>query len=324
VLFEIGLRLKQNYLRHQAYAVLALSFVRIFFANLNWFDGDLPHPRGSMSPALYTVIPLIAAFAYVYERTQSSALATRFDRFAGTLAAWAGLIAAGSLLYTELRADWVVLGWTLLAIATLALAAGLKRSLFIAQAYVALGAAVMRGLFALFIATPAEGFYNGRSFMLGLTSALLLLSLPVAFYVRRNYSALSSRPEVEGRSGETAAFGPASGLESILYRPEQPFFFAPLALLTLLLYVQLHGGMITIGWVALGLAAFLFALTVKERSYRLSGLGLLLLGVAKILLWDVWQAPPAERYLTLIIMGAALLLVSFLYSRYRETLLKFL
>jgi len=91
-----------------------------------------------------------------------------------------------------------------------------------------------------------------------------------------------------------------------------------------LLYVQLHGALITIGWVALGVLTFLFALTVKQRSYRLAGLGLLLLGVAKILTWDVWHAPPTERYLTLIIMGAALLLVSFLYSRYRETLLKFL
>jgi uncharacterized membrane protein len=77
-------------------------------------------------------------------------------------------------------------------------------------------------------------------------------------------------------------------------------------------------------WVALGVLTFLFALAVRERSYRLSGLTLLLLGVAKVLLWDVWHVPANERYLTLIIMGAALLLVSFLYSRYRETLLKLL
>jgi uncharacterized membrane protein len=113
-------------------------------------------------------------------------------------------------------------------------------------------------------------------------------------------------------------------LTAILHRPEQPWFFVPLALLTLLFFVQLHGALISISWVGLGVLTFLFALTVSQRSYRLAGLGLLLLGVAKVLTWDVWKAAPTERYLTLIIMGAALLLVSFLYSRYHETLLKFL
>jgi hypothetical protein len=329
VLFELGIRFDRSYLRHQGYVVLAFSFIRIFFANLNWYDGYLPHPHGTLSPALYTVIPLVAAFAYVYERTQSSAVANEFDRLVGALFAWAGLIAAGSLLYTELRADWVILGWTLLSIATLAIAAALKRSLFVAQSYVALAAVLLRGLFVLFLATPASGFYNSRPFTIGLTCALLLLTLTIAFYLRRHYVSRiegSSRPESE-RSADVAERPTSSAATDpalILRHPEQPFFFAPLTLLTLLLYVQLHGGLITIGWVALGLATFLFALTVSQRSYRLSGLGLLLLGVAKILLWDVWQAPPAERYLTLIIMGAALLLVSFLYSRYRETLLKFL
>jgi uncharacterized membrane protein len=82
--------------------------------------------------------------------------------------------------------------------------------------------------------------------------------------------------------------------------------------------------MITIGWSAQGVLVFLFALTVKERSYRLAGLALLLLGVAKILTVDIWHANPSDRYITLIVMGAALLSVSFLYSRYRETLLRFL
>jgi hypothetical protein len=38
----------------------------------------------------------------------------------------------------------------------------------------------------------------------------------------------------------------------------------------------------------------------------------------------VWHANPTDRYITLIVIGASLLLVSFLYSRYKETLLKLL
>lgn len=307
VLFEVGLRARKSYLRQQAFALLAAGFVRVLVANLNWVSGDLPHPAGTLSPAVYTVVPLIAVFAWVYERAQRSEEATAFDKLAGTLAAWGGLIAAGSLLYTEVRAEWVMVAWTLMAIAVLALAAALKREMFVAQAFVVLAGVLVRGLGVLFLETPAAGFVHSRWFTVGMSCALLLAALPVAFAVRRHAEGLSS-----------------DVLAPLLRRPEQPFFFVPLLLLTLLLYVQLSGGAITMGWVGLGLATFLFALAVKERSYRLSGLGLLLLGVAKVLAWDVWHAPPAERYLTLILMGAALLLVSFLYSRYKETLLKLL
>jgi uncharacterized membrane protein len=82
--------------------------------------------------------------------------------------------------------------------------------------------------------------------------------------------------------------------------------------------------MITVAWSALGIATFLFALLVQERTFRLAGLGLLLLGVGKILLIDMWKLAPTDRYITLIVTGAALLLVSFLYTRYREAILKLL
>ncbi|MGO9345194.1 MAG: DUF2339 domain-containing protein [Terriglobales bacterium] len=54
------------------------------------------------------------------------------------------------------------------------------------------------------------------------------------------------------------------------------------------------------------------------------GLGLLLLCVGKILSVDVWRLDPRDRYLTFIVLGAALLLVSFLYTRNREALRQYL
>jgi hypothetical protein len=46
--------------------------------------------------------------------------------------------------------------------------------------------------------------------------------------------------------------------------------------------------------------------------------------VGKILLVDVWGIDPRDRYLTFIVLGAALLLVSFLYTRNREALRQYL
>ena len=315
VLFELGILFRKDFLRHQSYALLAAAFVRIFFANMN-----VPAEHHGLSPSVYTVVPLIAAFSWVYERSRS--LDARFERIAGAIFDTCGLIALTTLLYFELQPDWVILGWTLIAVAVLALAALKKRRLFIAQALALLVPVAARGIFYHLFSTPAleATFFTSRWYTIGVTCAMLLLSLPLAFMLRRYFGA-PLQPEGVGRSADTPVF---VSLNAILHRPEQPWFFTPLALLTLLLFVQLTGARITIGWSALGVLTFLFALTVKQRSYRLAGLGLLLLGVAKILTWDVWHAQPTERYLTLIIMGAALLLVSFLYSRYRETLLKFL
>jgi len=324
LLFELGVTFRKSFLRHQAYALLAGAFVRIFFANLN-----VPAPHGGISPSLYTVIPLIAAFSWVYERSRS--LGTRFDEIAGATLDCCGLTALFALLYFEVRPDWVVLAWTLTTIAVLALAALMKRRLFVAQSLVLLLAVAARALFFhLFSTAPLDAtFFTGNWFTVGLTCALLLLSLPLAFalrtyFISTNRSVISSEGGAVADAVERPAVVLPPRLTAILHRPEQPWFFVPLALLTLLFFVQLHGALISISWVGLGVLTFLFALTVSQRSYRLAGLGLLLLGVAKVLTWDVWKAAPTERYLTLIIMGAALLLVSFLYSRYHETLLKFL
>jgi len=107
-------------------------------------------------------------------------------------------------------------------------------------------------------------------------------------------------------------------------RPDQVFFFIPFFLLTVLLALEVPKGMVTVAWGMEAVAVFLFALMVGQRSYRLSGLGLLLVCVGKIVVLDVWGLLPRDRYLTFIVLGAALLGVSFLYTRFRETIRQYL
>jgi uncharacterized membrane protein len=56
----------------------------------------------------------------------------------------------------------------------------------------------------------------------------------------------------------------------------------------------------------------------------LAGLGLLLVCVAKIVVLDVWRQERADRFITFIILGVALLLVSYLYTRYSEAIRRYL
>ena len=113
-------------------------------------------------------------------------------------------------------------------------------------------------------------------------------------------------------------------LQNLARRPEQIFFFVAVGLLTALLGIEMRHGMVTLSWGLEGLAVFMLALWLGERSFRLTGLGLLLLCVGKILVDDVWRLNPRDRYLTFIVLGGALLLVSFLYTRNREAMRRYL
>ena len=302
VLLETGLATRKPFFRQQGLLLLAMSFVRLFFSNIAL----------ASAPRLYTMLALAAVYAYAYQRVYASNQPSRFDRRAGAATAWFSLGTVATLLYFSLCPEWVSIGGATLALVALLLALVLRRSLFRAQATTLILVTAARTLSCnLLSAELISGrFVDGRLFSVGLTCALLFAALPIAFALRKQTSAADTDQP--------------AWLSAVLGHPEQLLFFAPFALLFAWVPIELRAGMITVGWSAVGLLTFLFALAVGERSFRLAGLGLLLVGVGKIITVDIWHASPTDRYITLIVMGAALLLVSFLYSRFREKILELL
>ena len=76
--------------------------------------------------------------------------------------------------------------------------------------------------------------------------------------------------------------------------------------------------MVTLAWSIVGLVVIPLGLLASQRSYRLTGLTLLLLCIGKIVFRDAWQLDERSRYITFIVLGAALIFVSALYSKYRD------
>jgi len=311
VLLELGLTRKSLSFRLQAYVLLAAGFLRIFFVNLS-ADG-LP---GEISPRFYTVVPIALAFFYAYWRLQQSNddLATMERRWhAGDVCCWLGTITVGSLMRFELEADWVAAAWAGLAFALLAITWRSGRRVFLYQGLLVVVGVLFRTVLHNFYERsyfPAP-LWESRWVTVGATVALLLASLPVAFQIRRKGEA-------------TEAGGLWAFLHSLGRRPEQFFFFVAVGLLTVLLAVEMRHGMVTLSWGLEGLAVFLLALWLGERSFRLTGLGLLLLCVGKILVDDVWRLNLPDRILTFTVLGAALMLVSFLYTKYGEKIRQYL
>ena len=312
VLLELGIERHNVSLRLQAYSALFISFLRIFFVNLNTVSTP-----GVVSARFYTVIPLAAAYYYVYERlrlAQNNIPDYERSLRAPPLFCWMGTITVAALMRFEIdRPDWVATAWTALVLILAMVAWRTGRRIFMHQAVLlacaALSRAVLHNFYERSYFPPPR--WESRWLTVGIPVALLFAVLPIAFKLRE-----TAKPAEEGRLARVAG-----ALDRHL---EQVFFFIPVVLLTVLLALETRRGMVTVSWGIEAVCVFLFALWIGQRSYRLSGLGLLLLSVGKILFVDVWQLNPRDRYVTFIILGCSLLLVSFLYSRYREAIRQYL
>ena len=310
VLLELGLAGKNLALRMQAYALLMAGFLRIFFVNLSAAGNP-----GEISPRFYTVLPMALVFFYAYVRLRGEGEPHDWERKFRVEAqsCYLGTITIAALMRFELPPDWVAAGWAALVFALLAIAWRNGRPIFLHQGLlVALGVLFRTILHNFYQRTyfPAPAA-ESRWLSVGAVVFLLFASLVFAMKLRRKDDPLT----------ET---GLVRMLTLIARRPEQVLFFIGLILLTVLLALETRHGMVTLTWGVEGVAIFLFALWLGERSFRISGLFLLLLCAGKILLVDVWRLNPRDRYLTLIVLGAALLFVSFLYTRHREAMRQYL
>jgi hypothetical protein len=325
-LFEIGRLARKGFLRWQGVSLVGLASFRYLAIDLpDLFSNGLHKQRPGMATEGFSltfslileVLVLVASGYWLLERTRDSERCGRGEYKAGLLMNALGTLSVALWFAYRFPSYWVpVWGgdawvtaiWAGMATVRLAFAWLMRRRTFVLQA-VALAVAVVVRAIALDL---IGNFWQRPLLHLGIASALLLAALPFAFQLRKPGF-------FSGASAESS--GPFA---AALRCPEQWFFFAPFGLMVLALALKLTSGHITIAWSLMGVGVFLFALIVGERSFRLAGLALLLLSVVKILLMDVWQLSPSDRYITLIVLGVALLVVSFLYTRFSAVIRRYL
>lgn len=110
------------------------------------------------------------------------------------------------------------------------------------------------------------------------------------------------------------------------YMLRSQFWIAPLAALNLavLLDAELRNRLVTMSWgieaVALVAAGFL----LRDRSSRLSGLAGFLLCVGRLFFHDLQSLDTIARILSFIVLGLLLLGASWVYTRYREQIRRYL
>ena len=309
LLFEFGQWRQIRQLRLQGYVALAASFSRIFFVNLT----AAALPGEWLSPRVYTVVPLALIYFYVWSRLQSPRAMPEIRGWSmRDLIAYFGSTALACLLYYETQAEWIVVAFAALAFVLFAASWLLDKEVFLEHGVLLTAGTFARGLaYNIFGGSYfVSGSWQGRLLVVTIASALLLAALPIAFQLRKRYTDRSKRSKIGRMLG--------------IHRSEQWLFFAPILLIAVLLAVKMQPGMLTLSWGIEGLIAIVLGLATSQRSYRLTGMCLLLVCVAKIVAFDAWQLSQRDRYITFIALGAALTFVPILYGRYRETVRRLL
>ena len=96
------------------------------------------------------------------------------------------------------------------------------------------------------------------------------------------------------------------------------------SLIALLLWYESSASVLTIAWGVEGVALLAAGFPLRERVLRLSGMSLLMVCVLKLFLWDMRHLVGLPRIFSLIVLGLILLGVSWIYTRFREHVARFL
>ena len=95
-------------------------------------------------------------------------------------------------------------------------------------------------------------------------------------------------------------------------------------LLAIMLFYEVSGEMLTMAWAVEALALLGAGFPLRDRLQRLSGLALFMICVLKLFLYDLRTLETMSRILSFIVLGLILVGVSWMYTRFRDRIQRYL
>jgi hypothetical protein len=304
VLMEAGLWTRTDSLRLQGDLLGVATFARLFFANFTTFGAT-----AGVSHRLLTVLPIVLSQYYLCWRRQEEisqgrlrewdakinrlylyapavlvVLVARFE-FGRVLAVDAWALFALFLFWVGIRRDNMDLRWQSYAIAALTFWRSWNTNFYIPESLAGMPGSVATG--AVVIA---------------------------AFYAAQF---------IAPRTGESSGRGvsPLAWVDR-----HSRIFYSLLAttLLTVLLFYEVSGGLLTVAWGSEAVLLLLVGFSVRDRVLRLSGLVLFLVCILKLFIYDLRHLETINRIISFIVLGAVMVGVSWIYTRFRDHIRRYL
>ncbi len=268
----------------KSFRVIALAALFTVYVRVLAFDLV---PAGFHPAVLSAVFVAMAGMYWTLYR--SSGLPNRGDLdWIVRVQFWAPLVPILVCIEREAGLHHAPLGWALLAVTLVivGIRSGIREARL--QSYAVAGLAFMGAM--------CLNTYPPRLFLCGMIAAIFYTSQ----YLEKRFP-----PE---KLEWTAAY----------------FSLLGTLLVGALLYGQASGGMLTVSWGIQGSVLLAFGFALRERLLRLQGLGMLLLCILKLFLYDLRNLETIYRILSFVVLGLILLGVSWIYSRFRESVRRIL
>jgi uncharacterized membrane protein len=95
-------------------------------------------------------------------------------------------------------------------------------------------------------------------------------------------------------------------------------------LLGALIYHEVTGSLLTVAWAIEAVVLLAAGFALRDRVLRLSGLALFLICTLKLFFWDLRNLETLPRIVSFIVLGLLLVTVSWIYTRFRDQVQRFL
>ena len=295
LLVECGLALDVPGLRLQGHIAAAFSVGRLFFTNFAGL-GSL----GFVSHRVLTVVPVICSEYYQWSRQNAARLRLKaWELPIARIYLYAAAVLAVVLMRFELGRVLTVTGWAAFALGLLLFGLRWDNRDLRWQSYAIAALAFWRSWTTNFYAPDSFAGVSGRV----LTAAFVI----ACFY-----------------AGQLLIPRKAAARDSV--ERYARLFYSALAtvLLAVLLFYEVSGSMLTVAWGLEGIALLIAGFPLSDRVLRLSGLTLFMVCVLKLFLWDLRHLETLYRILSFIVLGLMLVSVSWIYTRFREQLQRYL
>ncbi|UCH49172.1 MAG: DUF2339 domain-containing protein [Betaproteobacteria bacterium] len=314
ILFEIGTVAPMQALRLQGHVLFGAVFVRLFMANFTSTTDTF-----GISHRMITVVPIIAMIYYLVWRVRELAATDQranFERRLDIIYSYAGAILLVVLARFEFGRAYAVIAWAPLMLLFLALGVLRNDRHLRYQSYILAIIAFARSWATnMYLTGSYYGIPERYATMVPMVAAFLAAAL-FCIKKRGSYIDVEQRQQTKSRLGRSLNFIDAHS--------QTLFSLLGPALVAILLFHEVSGNMLTMAWSIEAFVVLVLGFVLVERSFRLFGLGLLAVCLIKLVAVDLEGVETIYRIGSYIVLGLLLLLVSFAYTRFRDTIKRYL
>ena len=306
ILLQIGISKDNHHQRIQGYILCIGSFIRLLMSNMLIVGGI-----SVFSYRILTSVPVLLILYYcvmLLQDKKTQGMLKDSEKKMIFVFPYMVFTIIMFLVWYEAPKDLVAPIWGIIAVAYSLRGIYSKEKHYLSISSLATISAGARAMFVnLFQSKYLVGAEGNIIFPIITIGALYLGNV---FYL----SSKESLKEIEGKGeGKVRIFLRSSRLV---------YSVVATILLTTLLIVKLQGVLLTVSLGLEGMLLFLFGFGIKEKYWRMFGLVILLVTLAKAFLIDLRQLSTLYYILCLIGLGLALLFVSYIYTKHKDKIKK--